>query len=168
MVNEQASSKRRARGFSRASTLLQKRISDAGKSRGFAVSRLLTHWAEIVGDDIARVCHPVKIGYGRNGLGAKLTIMATRAQAPLLQMQSEKIRDRVNSCYGYTAISAVRITQTGAAGFFEQKPEFSHNRDDFRPDPSPAGREIAKDISDERLRRALEQLGQNIISKSKS
>ncbi len=168
MANEQASSARQRRGFSRASVLLQKRIGEAGKARGFAVSRLLTHWAEIVGEDIARVTCPVKIGYGRNGLGAKLTIMATGAQAPLLQMQTETIRDRVNSCYGYTAISAVRITQTGSGGFFEPKAEFNRNRHSSLPEPGPKAQQLASDVTDDRLRKALEQLGQNVISKNSS
>ena len=40
--------KRRGRGFEPASGLLKDRIRAAGESRGFAVSRLLTHWAEVV------------------------------------------------------------------------------------------------------------------------
>ncbi len=45
---------RRMRGFERTSGLLQDRIRKAGETRGFAVARLLTHWAEIVGEEIAR------------------------------------------------------------------------------------------------------------------
>ncbi|NNK67968.1 MAG: DUF721 domain-containing protein, partial [Rhodobacteraceae bacterium] len=38
---------KRAKGFRRTSSLLGKQIREAGESRGFAVSRLLTHWAEV-------------------------------------------------------------------------------------------------------------------------
>lgn len=172
MAKEQASSARRGRGFSRASTLLQKQIGDAGKSRGFAVARLLTHWAEIVGEDIARVARPVKIGYGRDGFGAKLTILTNGAQAPLLQMQTERIREKVNACYGYAAISAIRITQTAPSGFAESNADFK--RPHVQPDEAltaetaSEARDIASDVTNDHLRAALEQLGQNIISKERS
>ena len=37
------------RGFAQAASLLVPRIRAVGEARGFAVTRLLTHWAEIVG-----------------------------------------------------------------------------------------------------------------------
>ncbi len=73
---------RRSRGFEAASRLVSDRIRAAGEARGFAVARLLTHWAEIAGEDLARVTRPVKIGYARDGFGATLTLLTTSAQAP--------------------------------------------------------------------------------------
>ena len=58
------------KGFKRTATLLGDRIRKAGESRGFAVSRVLTHWAEIVGSDLAQMCRPVEVSYGRGGFGA--------------------------------------------------------------------------------------------------
>ncbi|MEM7719653.1 MAG: DUF721 domain-containing protein, partial [Pseudomonadota bacterium] len=103
--------KRRKRGFERASALASERIRSASESRGFAVARLLTHWAEIVGPDVAKIARPVDISYGR-GFGATLTVLTTGAQAPMLEMEKERLRDRVNACYGYAAVQKVRITQT--------------------------------------------------------
>ncbi len=54
---------RRMRGFEPASGLLKDRIRSAGESRGFAITRLLTHWADVVGADLARSTRPVKVGY---------------------------------------------------------------------------------------------------------
>ena len=69
------------RGFKRASSLMQGQIRHAGEQRGFAVSRLLTHWAEIVGEDTARIARPVKVGYGKRGFGATLTVLTTVTSA---------------------------------------------------------------------------------------
>jgi hypothetical protein len=60
---------RRIRGFEAASGLLKTQVRVAGESRGFAVTRLLTHWTEIAGEEMARVTRPVKVGYGREGMG---------------------------------------------------------------------------------------------------
>jgi hypothetical protein len=62
--------KHRARGFQRASGLVQPRIREASEKRGFAISRLLTHWAEVVGPEFADMTRPVDISYGRKAQSA--------------------------------------------------------------------------------------------------
>lgn len=156
-------------GFKRTSTLLGGRIRQAGESRGFAVSRVVTHWAEVVGQEIATIARPVDVKYGRGRLGATLTLLCSGAQAPLAEMQKEKIREKVNAAYGYNAISQVRITQTAATGFAEPAQEFeaSPAHQALRRE-KVAGRAatLASDIEDDRLREALERLGQNVLAKN--
>ncbi len=157
------------RGFAQASGLMQSRIRSAGESRGFAVTRLLTHWAEIVGDDTASVAQPVKVGYGQNGLGATLTVLTTGAQAPMLAMQLDTIRDRVNACYGYRAISKVRITQTAPTGFAEGQAAFAPAPKPAPPkvDPTiaPRAERAAEGVGNTELRLALQALAANVLSK---
>ena len=50
--NSRKGSRRRRRGFEAASSLLAERVQKAAEGRGFAVSRLLTHWPEIAGDKL--------------------------------------------------------------------------------------------------------------------
>jgi len=158
-------------GFARAASLLQGRIRKAGEARGFAVSRLLTHWAEIAGEDIAAIARPVKISYGREGFGATLTILTTGAQAPMLEMQKERLREKVNAAYGYNAISRLRITQTAPTGFAEGQAAFAPApaRGPAPPDPETraSAQALAAPVTDEGLRAALEALGRNVLSKHK-
>ena len=161
--------RRRERGFERASSLVAGRVRAAGEHRGFAVSRLLTHWTEVAGPDIARISRPVEVTYGR-GLGATLTLLTTGPEAPMLEMQKDKIRERVNACYGYGAIEKVRITQTAATGF--GPPDAIPGRKDrdiraARP-ISATAKEAAGGIRDEGLREALERLGSNVLFDEKS
>ena len=160
------------RGFTRTSSLLQKRVRRASESRGFSETRLLTHWPEIVGADIADIARPVNVSYGRQGLGASLTVLTTGAQAPMLEMQKEKLREKVNAVYGYNAISRIRITQTAPTGFAEGQASFDHRPQKTKPaTPDPASLEkaeqLAAPIGDSSLRSALEALGQNVLSKTK-
>ncbi len=160
--------KRRKRGFEQAGALASGRIRNASEQRGFAVSRLLTHWSEVVGPDIARVARPVEVNYGR-GFGATLTVLTTGAEAPMLEMQKEAIRERVNTCYGYAAIQKVRITQTAATGFSDGKAVFDP-APKKRPTEQPVAAEAteaARNIGNEDLRAALERLGTNVLSHSK-
>ncbi len=163
---------RRMRGFEAASGLLKDKIKSAGESRGFAVARLLTHWADIAGEDLARMTRPVKVGYSRDGFGATLTLLVSSTQAPMVQLQLPKLREKVNAVYGYAAISRITLTQTAPTGFAEGQAAFS-------PTPTPAAMavdpaimlaaaETAAPVQDPGLRAALEALAQNILSRHKT
>ncbi|MEM1351882.1 MAG: DciA family protein [Pseudomonadota bacterium] len=159
------------KGFTRTSSLLAKRIRVASESRGFAQSRLLTQWAEIAGADIATIARPVEISYGRGGFGATLTLLTTGPHAPMLEMQKEKLRERVNGVYGYNAVARVRITQTAPTGFAEGQVAFTpapsrQEASRFDPKLKAAADAAAAPIQDDGLRRALAQLGENILKKT--
>ncbi|MEO8241566.1 MAG: DUF721 domain-containing protein [bacterium] len=161
---------RRMRGFEAASGLLQSRIREAGEKRGFAVTRLLTQWTEVAGEDMARITRPVKIGYGREGLGATLTLLVSPAHAPMVQMGLPRLKDRVNAAYGYAAIARISLTQTAATGFAEGQAAFTAAA---KTQPaelviSPEAQAVAAPVQDETLRAALEALAQNILTRRKA
>ena len=162
---------RRSRGFQRADGLLAKKIARASEGRGFAVSRLLTHWTEVAGQDLADMTRPVRISYGRGGFGATLTLLVRGAQAPFVQAELPKLRDRVNSVYGYAAVSRIHLTQTAPTGFAEGQASFEHNKSVTGPkQPTPVAvkraQEAASDVSDPDLRLALSQMGAHILNKN--
>ncbi|MEP3344935.1 MAG: DciA family protein [Litoreibacter sp.] len=144
-------------------------VRKAGEQRGFAVMRLLTHWSEIVGEDTARMAHPVDVGYGREGFGATLTVLCSGSTAPLVQQMLPQIREKVNACYGYSAISRVRITQTAPVGFNEGQRSFKSApkvKDPASEHVVSASKQLASDVESDGLRRALEQLGQNVMART--
>ena len=167
------SADRRRRGFEPAFGLMTGPVRQAGETRGFAVARLLTHWAEVAGEEMAQKTRPVQIGYGRAGsgagMGATLTLLVRGADAPMVQMALPVLKERVNAVYGYAAVNHIHLTQTAATGFAEGQAMFS---------PAPAKRETpadpvlvakaqaaAEDVTDPGLRSALELLAQNILTR---
>jgi hypothetical protein len=156
------------RGFRPAFSLLRDPVRLAGESRGFAVSRVLTHWDEIVGPELAAIARPVKVSYPRDGFGATLTVLTTGANAPVLQMQEPRLRERVNACYGYNAVSRIAITQTAPAGFAEGQTPFAAQPRPKPADPALEGlaRDLSKDVADTGLRDALAQLAANVLKKN--
>lgn len=165
------SPERRMRGFESAFGFMKDPVRRAGESRGFAVARLLTHWAEVVGEDLAKSTRPVKVGYGREGFGATLTLLTTGSMAPMVEMQKDQIRTRVNAIYGYNAISRIHLTQTAPIGFAEGQVDFSPAPKAV-PAPDPAVRaaaeKVVSPISDPGLRSALEALAENILNRRKA
>jgi hypothetical protein len=158
------------RGFEPAAGLVKDPIRAVGEARGFAVTRLLTGWPEIAGEALARITRPVKCGYGREGLGATLTLLVAPAHAPMVQMDLPRLKDRVNAAYGYAAIARITLTQTAATGFAEGQAQ-------FMPAPkappaetaiSPEAAQVAAPVQDQGLRHALEALAQNILNRRKT
>ena len=126
---------------------------------------------EVVGEATAQIATPVNISYGKGGMGATLTLLTTGAQAPMLEMQKDQIREKVNACYGYRAISRVRITQTAPIGFAEGRVAFASAPKTARlPDPAvqSTANTLSKDIENADLRAALAALGANVLSRRKS
>ena len=172
----EAPPQRLARGFVQTGGILQRRIRKAGEKRGFAETRLLTRWAELVGEEIAAVSRPVRVGYGKQGFGATLTVLTNGANAPLLQAQLPAIIDRVNACYGYRAISHIRLTQTSAQGLATPAPgapgpdEAAPRAAAARQGAAPRRGEVERavcDVASPDLRAALAALGQNILSRNR-
>jgi len=162
---------RRMRGFEPAAGLLRDTLRAAGEARGFAQTRVLTHWAEIVGADIAALCRPVRLRYGREGLGGTLTLLVAGAAAPQVQMQLPAIRDRVNACYGYAAVARITLTQTAPDGLAEPAapwvaapaaPAAATAADAAAADAA----RLADGVKDPALRAALEGLARNVISRT--
>jgi hypothetical protein len=168
--NHRTKGTRRARGFVQTGGVLQSRIRKATEKRGFVETRLLTHWAEIAGPDLARIARPVKVGYGREGFGATLTLLVEGAHAPMVQADSQRIRERVNACYGYAAISQIRITQTDASGLAETQKPYAAGPPRQQPDPNVLAKAASETaaIANDDLRTALAALGRNILTRSKS
>ena len=159
------------RGFETAAQLVAQRVRAAGESRGFAVARLLTHWEEVAGPEIAAHARPVKIAHGK-GFGATLTLLVSGARAPMIEMQLPRIRDKVNACYGFNAVARILLTQTAPVGFAEgQTPFAGAPRRAPAPDPAQVARlrgqaeDIASGFDNPALSAAMRQLALNILSR---
>jgi len=158
---------RRKRGFEVASHLLASHLKGPAEKRGFGEGKLLTHWPEIVGEDIASIARPVKITYGR-GFGGTLVLLTTGANAPVLDMQRDRIIERVNASFGYRAVAHVHVTQTAPTGFAEGQVAFRAPKPKRRPDPDPAKLAQAMSgmaaIEDPGLKDALSRLARNVLT----
>jgi hypothetical protein len=162
------STEHRMRGFEPAFGLMKDAVRSAGESRGFAVARLLTHWAEVAGEEMARKTRPVKIGYGKGAMGATLTLLVKASEAPMVQMALPVLKERVNAVYGYSAINHIHLTQTAATGFAEGQAEFAPAPKAAKAtDPATRAKAqaVAGAVENQDLRAALEQLAENILTR---
>ena len=155
-------------GFKKASVLLKKSIQNASESRGFAQSRVLTHWSEIVGEEISSVSIPTKVSYKTDGLGATLTILTSGSSGPILEMQKEFIRNKINAVYGYNAVHKIKITQSSPItliGKNENPKSIISKKNEMKAEISTSLQRVVNEIDDKNLRQALEELAINVFTK---
>lgn len=132
---------------------------------------LLASWDEIAGEQFAGCSRPERIrwpkqdGPSETGGGftpGLLTIACEGARALFLMHQQAELISRLNSFFGFQAISEIRIVQK-AIHTPSQKPR-------MRPLDTLEKRKLAgmlADVEDPKLRAALERLGTGVISRKR-
>ena len=95
----------------RLSSFVDDMVEPSARKRGFALSRLVAHWGEIVGD-MASWCKPVELSLGRENNNGNLKLSIVSGRGPEAQQMTPVIIDRVNASFGYAAISRISFVQT--------------------------------------------------------
>lgn len=168
-----AASERRARGFTRAGGLIGAQMGRVSSRRGYLEARLAALWPEIAGPDIAAIAWPARLTLSRGPAGGALSLAVRGAHAPQVQMMLPAILERVNAAVGPGLVRRITLTQSPRAFI-----------DAARPAAPPAGRAAAppgvepvrveavpeeiSSIGDDDLRRALETLARNVLSRERT
>jgi hypothetical protein len=127
-------------------------------------SDLLSHWAEIVGPDYARVTTPVKINFPYQPneprrKGGTLTVRLPKGLAMEFSFKTELIRARVNAFFGYEAFAKIALDQAGVA------PPPLKKAKSLAPADLAKIKAQTADVENDELRAALESFGQALLSK---
>ena len=149
--------KHRLNKMRRLSTMIEPMVAPSARERGFALSRLISHWPETVGE-LSEWCRPSDLYFPRgsrdNGI-LKLQIVSGRG--PQAQAMTQKIIDAVNASFGYRAVGRITIVQSLAPArkiIETQKPTaISDDKNIWALD------EKLKNIKSPELRGALRRLG---------
>ena len=151
------SSKKRSNKMRRLSTMVEPMIAFSAQTRGFAISRIISHWNDIVGD-AAEWCRPSNIHFPqgcRNNGTLKLQIVSGRG--PQAQAMSQQIINSVNAVFGYQAIERITLVQSltkpKQSPVLEKPANISNAKDIWSLD------EKLKDLKPPELRAALRRLG---------
>ena len=81
--------------------------------KGFVNVDLITNWSEIIGADLAQGVIPLKLTFPQNkhSQGTLHVRTASGAFALLFEHQKMRVIDRINTYFGYPAISQINQTQ---------------------------------------------------------
>ena len=98
--------------FKQIGDTLPKILKTKLKKVNFVEMSVIKNWKEIVGDDIAKNCWPIKIFFsdGNNSNG-KITIKVKRGWSLEIEYKNQEIIEKLNQYFGYKAISKINIIQ---------------------------------------------------------
>ena len=127
---------------------------------GFAYADVLAQWSAIVGEDLGQVSAPERIRWPRGAApagdgekrGGTLVLRVAEGRALEFQHLVPQIIDRINSFYGYQAVTAVKILQGTVAAPFARVQQLPEVQDETLVERTAS-------IRDEALRAALLRLG---------
>lgn len=132
------------------------------------LGRLLTHWTDIVGSDLASKTHPAKIRYfkrkaaGGQTQGATLDIATSPAHSTLLHYQKDVILERINQIFGEKWIMDIRfvprIANTQPAAVSPPRPPAS-----LPPEAQRRLESLLSEIGDPELREKLSRFGDAVM-----
>ena len=149
--------KNRLNKMRRLSTMIEPMVAPSANERGFAISRLVSHWHDIVGDTAAW-CRPADIHFprgSRNNGTLKLQIASGRG--PQAQAMSAQIIDQVNAAFGYQAVGRITLVQNLPPSTLKTPPKKPATISDA-PDIWTLDEKL-KHIKSPELRAALRRLG---------
>ena len=96
----------------RLSTMIEPLVAPSAQERGFAISRLISHWRDIVGD-ISGWCRPTHIHFPRGSRNdGILKLQIESGRGPQAQAMTPQIINAVNATFGYEAVSRITLVQS--------------------------------------------------------
>lgn len=117
-------------------------------------------WPEIMGPRWAKISTPVRFLGGRDG--RTLIISAPGPAASLILAQSGPIIERLNTHLGSSHVSRIKVIQTRMT-----IPARKESRKGLTPSQESNLLDGLSSIKDEKLKRALEKMGRQILSKGR-
>ena len=147
-------------------SLLPQITKKAMESYGFPAAAVLTDWSQIVGPEVAAFTQPERLRWPRRAEaadepsldGATLVVRVEGPRALELQHCIPQLIDRINSHFGFLAVTDIRILQAPIAT--SPKPA-----ERPRLDPKSRITIAASEVPNERLRDVLERLGAQVRAK---
>jgi hypothetical protein len=133
------------------------------RKRGFVEAAIVRRWGSIVGEDLAGWCAPDRVAFPRDRrVGATLHLVVLGARALELQHLEPVLLERINTVFGYDAVTRIAIRQGPL-------PETRKNTWPLaRPLDNEEERWIVEQVTefqDQDLKSALQALGRAVLSK---
>lgn len=131
------------------------------RKRGLARAEMLSWWPDIVGAAYAGRTAPERIRWTRDGSAATLMVRCDPSLALQFAHETDRVRERLNTYFGYPAVGAVRIVQRAVGqAAEEEKPEAAPVAD------IPAELEDRLERFDGPLKESLSALARGVLARS--
>ena len=98
--------------FKKVGNSLHKILDKNTKEKNFIEVSLIKKWKEIIGQDIAKYCWPIKIVYSdiKNSNGI-IFLKTKRGRSMEIEFKNDEIIEKLNQYFGYKAINKISVVQ---------------------------------------------------------
>lgn len=140
-------------------------------ARGLMEIELLSNWKNIVGENLAQFCLPQKIAFRKDERtdGCLTISVVSGAFAMEIKQNETRILEKINTYFGYKAVSKLKILQNGNPEDFLISKKNSDNLKKSLVSETEENyiTELVKDVEDSALRQTLTNLGAAVIARHK-
>ena len=147
---------RRSSGLVSFGADVRKLVGPLLGKKGLLQADILARWTDILGLELSSGVRPFSVSFSRKTAGAVLTVTAfSGAYAVEFTARKPQIIERINSYFGYEAVSDIRVKQ---GGIFTP-PSPVKREPDYSPAKTAEMQKLAAGIEDESLRESVIRLG---------
>ena len=145
-------------GLRSVSNFFPKEVRDILRKRGFFELELLKNWIEIVDKKYAKTSLPMKLKSGRNNKASNLIVKVDPSIAFGFEHDNEKIKQKINAYFGYTAVEKITIIQDR----FEVKEIELNNYNDLDSLPKKQSKKFNQLADYPKIKEAFEKISKKI------
>ena len=142
-------------------------VADKIFARKFvALGRIITHWSEIMGEDLAQKAQPLKIHYRKakrkgDRTSATLEVATSSANASLLIMKKGVLLEKMNQIFGDAWITDIKFVHTPANRV--NVPKTSKSKKPLNSEQKNALTSMLDMVEDSEIKERLERFGKAFL-----
>lgn len=146
---------------------VSKLLSPVIEQRAGMTMDLIASWEEIVGEDHAKHSRPQKLNWPRRPTDddafepATLVIACEGAQSLFLMHDSAAIIGRINTYFGFGAVSRLKLVQKPLN---TKEPKRRKVKPQIKPEQARRLKSMLENVEDPQLRESLEKMGRGVFS----
>ena len=138
---------------------------------GLIEMKILTAWQSIVGEELAEYSIPERISFHKDKRdnGTLHLMVANGAYALEIGHKTTIILEKINTFFGYNAVSQIKISQNESPFCHRAETNFEDKNDKKLVSDQEQNYiiQITKDVKDPELKKRLQSLGENIFKQEK-
>ena len=145
--------------FKKIGNTLPKIIDKNIKKKNFIEVSLIKKWREIIGDNIAKLCCPIKVIFSdiKNSNGI-IFLKTKRGKSMEIEFKNEEITEKLNQYFGYKAITKISVVQD-----FDIKDTYKKNKIIKKRDNKSNQSKAINKIKKNSLQMALKKLDKTLF-----
>ena len=145
--------------FKKIGNTLPRIVDKNIKEKNFIEVSLIKKWREIIGEDIAKFCWPIKIIFSniKNSNGI-IFLKTKRGKSMEIEFKSEEIIEKLNQYFGYKAIGKISVVQD-----FNIKDTYKKNKIIKKTSNKISQSKVINKVKEDSVKMALKKLNKTLF-----